>query len=110
MLDSYGWVDKDAGIVRIPIDDAMRLTVERATARAGEAMKAWPRGDPPSVPLAASAPARQMAGGPRARGYKREVGMPSSALPAPLREIGFDQNIGQRCRSTSSFATRTAGP
>jgi len=44
--------------------------------------------------MAASA-AAQMAGGPNT-GYKREVGMPSSALPAPLREIGFDQNIGQR--------------
>jgi hypothetical protein len=29
VLESYGWVDKDAGIVRIPIDDAMRLTLDR---------------------------------------------------------------------------------
>jgi hypothetical protein len=29
VLESYGWVDKDAGIVRIPIEDAMRLSVER---------------------------------------------------------------------------------
>jgi hypothetical protein len=29
ILNSYGWVDKNAGIVRIPIDEAMRLTVER---------------------------------------------------------------------------------
>jgi protein SCO1/2 len=36
----------------------------------------------------------QMAGGPDT-GYKREAGMVSSVLPAPLREIGFDQNIGQ---------------
>ena len=43
----------------------------------------------------ASTAGAQMAGGPNT-GYKREVGMPSSALPAPLREIGFDQNIGQR--------------
>jgi hypothetical protein len=28
-LRSYGWVDKDAGIVRIPIDEAIRLTLER---------------------------------------------------------------------------------
>jgi hypothetical protein len=28
-LDSYGYVNKDAGVVRIPIDEAMRLTVER---------------------------------------------------------------------------------
>ena len=29
VLGSYGWVDKNAGIVRIPIDAAMRLTLER---------------------------------------------------------------------------------
>ena len=28
-LGSYGWVDKNAGIVHIPIDAAMRLTLER---------------------------------------------------------------------------------
>jgi len=29
LLGSYGWVDKSAGTVRIPIEEAMRLTVER---------------------------------------------------------------------------------
>ena len=28
-LTSYGWVDRNAGVVRIPIDQAMRLTLER---------------------------------------------------------------------------------
>jgi hypothetical protein len=28
-LQTYGWVDRNAGPVRIPIEDAMRLTVER---------------------------------------------------------------------------------
>jgi hypothetical protein len=28
-LHQYGWVDRNAGIVRIPIEDAMRLTLER---------------------------------------------------------------------------------
>jgi len=36
----------------------------------------------------------QMTGAPAA-GYKREPGMTSSTVPAPLREIGFDQNIDQ---------------
>jgi protein SCO1 len=31
-----------------------------------------------------------------AAGYKREPGVAASAIPAPLREIGFDQNIGAR--------------
>ncbi len=30
LLDSYRWVDKNAGIVRIPIEQAMRLTLERS--------------------------------------------------------------------------------
>jgi hypothetical protein len=29
ILHGYGWVDKNAGTVRIPIDEAMRLTLER---------------------------------------------------------------------------------
>jgi hypothetical protein len=29
ILNSYGWVDKQNGIVRIPIDRAMRLTLDR---------------------------------------------------------------------------------
>jgi hypothetical protein len=29
VLGSYGWVDKGAGVVRIPIDEAMRLTLQR---------------------------------------------------------------------------------
>jgi protein SCO1 len=29
-------------------------------------------------------------------GYKQESGQPSSALPAPLREIGFDQNLDRQ--------------
>ena len=28
-LASYGWVDRNAGVVRIPIEVAMRLTLER---------------------------------------------------------------------------------
>ncbi|HZT77170.1 MAG TPA: hypothetical protein VFA27_10960 [Vicinamibacterales bacterium] len=29
ILTSYGWVDRNAGVVRIPIDRAMKLTLER---------------------------------------------------------------------------------
>jgi protein SCO1/2 len=42
--------------------------------------------------IAAIPAAAQMTGAPAA-GYKREAGVPASALPAPLREIGFDQNL-----------------
>jgi hypothetical protein len=29
-LDSYGWVDRQAGIARIPLDEAMKLMAARA--------------------------------------------------------------------------------
>ena len=29
LLGHYGWVDKNAGVVRIPIDEAMKLVVQR---------------------------------------------------------------------------------
>ena len=29
MLNNYGWVDKEAGVVRIPIERAIELTLER---------------------------------------------------------------------------------
>jgi hypothetical protein len=43
-LTQYGWVDKEAGVVRIPIDEAMRLTIERLPARAEDAE------NPPAAP------------------------------------------------------------
>ena len=45
----------------------------------------------------------QMATAPASTGYKQEPGMVSSAIPAPLREIGFDQNIDQRVPLDTTF-------
>jgi hypothetical protein len=42
VLSSYGWVDRTTGVVRIPIDEAMKLTLQRglpARARSGETKK-----------------------------------------------------------------------
>ncbi len=44
-----------------------------------------------------------MAAGPATAGYKQEPGIVSSALPQPLREIGFDQNIDQRVPLDTTF-------
>jgi protein SCO1/2 len=44
----------------------------------------------------------QMTGAPAA-GVRREPGVASSALPAPLREIGFDQNLDARLPLDLSF-------
>jgi hypothetical protein len=36
VLTSYGWVDQNNGVVRIPIDEAMKLTVQRGLAARGK--------------------------------------------------------------------------
>jgi len=55
-----------------------------------------------STPLARA----QMTGAP-VGGYKREPGMTASAVPAPLREIGFDQNIGDLVPLDTAFLDET---
>jgi hypothetical protein len=47
VLHSYGWVDKEGGVVRIPIDEAMRLLVERGL-QAPAATAPVPAGKTPS--------------------------------------------------------------
>ena len=42
VLSTYGWVDKASGVVRIPIDEAMKITIQRglpARSGAGDAPK-----------------------------------------------------------------------
>jgi len=46
--------------------------------------------------LGASLSAQKMTGSPAAAGYRQEPGQTSASIPAPLREIGFDQNLDQR--------------
>jgi len=44
----------------------------------------------------AASPALAQMMGTSSGGYKQEAGIAASTMPVPLREIGFDQNIGQR--------------
>ena len=53
--------------------------------------------------LAPKALHAQMASGPAAAGYKQEPGTISTALPAALREIGFDQRIGEPVPLDATF-------
>jgi hypothetical protein len=54
LLGSYGWIEKDKGLARIPIDDAMRIVAEHGLPTFGPAIAATPA---PTGP-AAAAPAR----------------------------------------------------
>jgi protein SCO1/2 len=47
--------------------------------------------------------AGQMTSAPSAAGYKREPGMVASTIPAPLRAIGFDQNIDRQVPLDTPF-------
>jgi protein SCO1 len=47
------------------------------------------------VSLVVAAPARAQMSGAPAAGYKQEPGAVASSVPAPLREIGFDQHLDQ---------------
>jgi protein SCO1/2 len=48
-----------------------------------------------AIALMAAPLSAQMTGAP-APGYRTEVGQPASAIPAPLRQLAFDQRIGEQ--------------
>jgi hypothetical protein len=53
VLERYGWVNKEAGVVRLPIEDAMRLAVERGfPVRAPQPAAAPALPDGPAQPAA----------------------------------------------------------
>jgi protein SCO1 len=58
------------------------------------------------VVIAATPATGQMTGSPIA-GYKLEPGMTSAAMPAPLREIGFDQHLDERVPLDTAFLDET---
>ncbi|HEY7172627.1 MAG TPA: hypothetical protein VH417_17365 [Vicinamibacterales bacterium] len=64
LLKGYSWVDRNAGVVRIPIDDAMKLVVQRGLpARGPQQPGQQPAAGPAPAPSAqASRPAQR--GGP----------------------------------------------
>jgi hypothetical protein len=54
LLETYGWMNKNAGVVHIPIEDAMRLAVERGLP-ARPAAEAGAVGTPGLMPADSSA-------------------------------------------------------
>jgi hypothetical protein len=55
VLQHYGWIDKNAGTVHIPIMDAMRLTLERKLLPSRAQDPAQPAATPGQLPSDASA-------------------------------------------------------
>lgn len=54
-LESYGWADRAAGRVQIPISEAMRLTVERGLPARAQSPEAPLTADPSLIPADSSA-------------------------------------------------------
>jgi hypothetical protein len=57
-LDGYHWVDRNNGLVRIPIEEAMKLTIQRglpSRAQAGAAAPVMPSIVTPGIPALAPA-------------------------------------------------------
>lgn len=55
LLQGYGWMNRDAGVVHIPVDEAMRLTLERGLLSSRPADAARPQAVPGLMPSDASA-------------------------------------------------------
>ena len=49
----------------------------------------------------------QISASPASAGYRQQPGQPASAIPQPLREIGFDQNIDQHIPLDVTFKDET---
>lgn len=77
-LTSYGWVDKAKGVARIPIDDAMKLTVAELAQK--KPAPANPIATPAANPAATSSPA---AANPASPAKPATPASPASSSPSP---------------------------
>jgi hypothetical protein len=81
-LTTYGWVDKTKGIARIPINDAMKLTVaelaNKKPAAAGPIAAESPSAAPSTSPAASPAASPATSAAPAASGSATPAGSPST--------------------------------
>jgi hypothetical protein len=74
LLGSYGWIDRDRGLARMPIEEAVRIVGERG------ALPAFSAAPPPDVPVPASGAPSPSGGAPSPAG-----GAPSASRGTPSR-------------------------
>lgn len=55
LLQRYGWMNRDAGVVHIPVDEAMRLLIERGTLQSATPDAGQPAAAPGLIPADSSA-------------------------------------------------------
>jgi hypothetical protein len=103
-LTTYGWVDKSKGIARIPINDAMKLTLaelaQKKPTAAGPIVAASPSAAPQTSPAAspaaspasaAASPAASASASPAASASATPAASPSaSTTPKPSSVTGYN--------------------
>jgi len=92
-LTTYGWVDKTKGIARIPITDAMKLTVaelaDKKPAAAGPIAAELPSAAPQTSPAVSPAASPATSAAPAASASATPAGSPS-ATPPPTSVTGHN--------------------
>jgi hypothetical protein len=84
-LTTYGWIDKNKGVTRIPIERAMELTVAELARQKPAAAGPIATPEPQAQPAASPSPAQASpaAAGVAQPGAAQPVASPSGQAPAP---------------------------
>ena len=114
-LNTYAWVDKNKGVVRIPIDRAMELTATDLAQK--KPVAAGPIATPPAAQAspggaaspAASAPAASKPGGTPAAGSPSASGTSGSASP-PSQTAASPSVAAQSPPTAAASATPATSP
>lgn len=115
-LNSYAWVDKNKGVVRIPISRAMELTATDLAQK--KPVAAGPIATPPPAqaspggaasPAASSAPATSKPGGTQAAGSPSASGPGRSASP-PSQTAASPSVAGQSSPPAAASASPATSP
>jgi len=116
-LNSYAWVDKNKGVVRIPISRAMELTATDLAQK--KPVAAGPVATPPAAqaspggaasPAASPAPAASKPGGTQAAGSPSASGTSGSASPPPSQTAASPSVAAQSPPTAAASATPATSP
>ena len=105
---TYGWVDKSAGVVRIPIDRAIEILARDAADAPAEAAKPCPHAARRSGSTVSCC---ALALVPTWRRWRARAASGTAAAPGGVRNVGIDQRLNRAgAARPACSATRPARP
>ncbi len=132
VLNTYAWVDKHGGIVRVPIDQAIDMLAAKglpshnylddilAGRKPAAAPKAGAAPKPPAVPKRPSLPNKEVAMRSRVfliAGFcvaaaafvaaAQQMGIPAATVPMMVQGVGIDQNLNAQLPLELTFRDET---